>query len=124
MIYQVDWIANSTKKIALEKLDAMDFHVAYPDELLNDTEVNAYYRGIELEGGNFLECKLNASLFMVLKKYSLLRLPVSKYEWNENDNSAAIYPEYGYVFNNIGNYIHIDNIYFLNLRGPTVISLL
>ena len=122
MIYQVDWMANSTKKIALEKLDTMNFHVAYPDELLNDTEVNAYYRGIELEGGNYLECNLNASLFMVLKKYSLLRLPVSKDEWSEHGNAVFIDALYEHLVNNIGNYIRINNIYLLNLRGRTVIS--
>ena len=117
-------MANSTKKIALEKLDTMNFHVAYPDELLNDTEINAYYRGIELEGGNYLEGTLNASLFMVLKKYSLLRLPASKDEWDEHENVVTIDAGYGVLFNNIGNYIQIHNIYLLNLRGLTIISLL
>lgn len=43
MLKQVDWMDGNTRKKALEKAYAMGFHVAYPQELLDDKELNKYY---------------------------------------------------------------------------------
>ena len=113
IINQVGWMEDATRKTALEKLDMMSSHIGYPDELLNDTEVNSYYQGIELAGGNFLECSLNVTLFTVLKKYSLLRTPVNEDEWSDYGNVAVVNGQYGNLLNVIGNYIWIDNIWVI-----------
>ena len=101
---------NATKKSALEKVDMMNSHVAYPDEFWNDTEVDAYYQNIELTGGNFLESGLNVSLFQILKEYSSLRLPADKDDWTLYGNAAVVNAFYSRLHNAISNYILIENV--------------
>ncbi|XP_059176768.1 neprilysin-1-like [Physella acuta] len=49
-----NWLSNSTKLKAKAKLSAMDFNVAYPDSLLDDTNLNAYYANIFKPGYKML----------------------------------------------------------------------
>ena len=100
---------DETKKSALEKVDTMIPHVAYPHQLLNDTEVDAYYQNIELTGGNYLKYTLNLNLFLTLKKYSSLRLPVDKDDWTFYGDVAVVNAFYGHLYNVISNYILIEN---------------
>ena len=46
IIKETTWMSADTMTIALKKLDAMEEHIAYPDELLNNTIVDDYYKGI------------------------------------------------------------------------------
>ena len=46
IIKETTWMSADTMTIALKKLDAMKEHIAYPDELLNNTIVDDYYKGI------------------------------------------------------------------------------
>ena len=89
----------------------MTFHVAYPDELLNDTEVDAYYQSFELTGGNYLESISNLTLFMILKEYSSLRLPVDKDKWTVYGEAATSNAMNKLSYNAISNYILIDNAF-------------
>ena len=114
---------DATKKNALEKIDMMNSHVAYPDELWNDTELDAYYQNIELTGGNFLESSLNVTLFMILKEYSSLRLPAKKDDWTLYVNAAAVNAFYSRLPNAIGNYILTENVFcFITIFGVVSIK--
>uniref|UniRef100_A0A1Y1LW88 Peptidase M13 N-terminal domain-containing protein n=4 Tax=Photinus pyralis TaxID=7054 RepID=A0A1Y1LW88_PHOPY len=42
----VDWMDNVTRSHALEKANAMVPHVAYPDELLSDKEIEGVFEGV------------------------------------------------------------------------------
>ena len=99
---------DATKKIALEKVGKMNPHIAYPDEVLNDTKVNEFYQSVELTGGNFLESVLNISLFDIHKKYSSLRLPVDRDEWTMYGNAAVVNGFYRRIENTIGKYIPME----------------
>ena len=46
IIKETTWMSADTMTIALKKLDAMKEHIAYPDELLNNTIVDDFYKGI------------------------------------------------------------------------------
>ena len=113
---------DATKESALEKADKMNPHVAYPDEVLNDTEVNAFYQSIELTGGNFLESALNVSLLSTLKEYSSLRLPVDRDEWTIYGNAAVVNAFYRPLENTIGKYFSMEVLghNFSNKMSPDI----
>ena len=46
IIKETKWMSADTMKTALKKLDSMKEHIGYPEELLNNTIVDEYYRGI------------------------------------------------------------------------------
>ena len=45
IIKETTWMSVDTITTALKKLDAMKEHIAYPEELLNHTIVDEYYKG-------------------------------------------------------------------------------
>lgn len=47
ILKQVPWMDKHTLKRAVDKLDAMEAHVGYPEELLNDTLVEQYYEKVK-----------------------------------------------------------------------------
>ena len=40
LVEEVDWLSESTKETARNKLDAMIHNIGYPDMVLNDTELS------------------------------------------------------------------------------------
>ena len=111
IIHQVDWIDNTAKNSALEKLNMMRSVIAYPDELLNDTKLNEFYQTIELTKGNFFENYLNVSLFNTLRSYSSLRIPLDRYHWTQVDRGETMSAIYNRVQNFICKYIRFSQKY-------------
>lgn len=48
MLKKIDWMDQATKSKALEKVNAMDSHVGYPQELLDDNVLEKYYSSVRI----------------------------------------------------------------------------
>jgi neprilysin len=46
ILKEVDWMDKKSKENALEKADAIDIKIGYPEWILNDTELNDYYKNV------------------------------------------------------------------------------
>lgn len=46
ILRKVDWMDESTRKNALQKLAAMRKFIAYPDELYDDAKLNEFYKTV------------------------------------------------------------------------------
>lgn len=46
ILRKVDWMDDKTRQSALEKADAMATHIAYPDELLDDSKLGEFYHDV------------------------------------------------------------------------------
>ena len=46
IIAGTEWMDETSRAAALEKLEKIDSYMAYPDWLLDDAEVNDYYGGV------------------------------------------------------------------------------
>ena len=46
IVEEVDWLSESTKETARNKLDAMIHNIGYPDLVLNDTELSQEINGV------------------------------------------------------------------------------
>ena len=103
---------NAMKKDALEQIDRLILFTAYPDELLNDTEINSYYQSLELTGENFLESYLNVSLFRA--RNSPTQIPLDKDKWRIIGTAADVTASYDVDLNVLCKYILIKNVFVPN----------
>ena len=46
IVEEVDWLSESTKETARNKLDAMIHNIGYPDLVLNDTQLSEEINGV------------------------------------------------------------------------------
>ncbi|KAJ8668212.1 hypothetical protein QAD02_009875 [Eretmocerus hayati] len=90
VLNEVDWMDPKTREAAIFKAESITSHVAYPDELLNDTLINDYYADLDLTRGSFLWNSLKVGFFLRSKIYHKLKEPVEKYHWSTYSETADV----------------------------------
>lgn len=80
---QVPWMDEKSRASAIEKANSMQFHIGYPDALMNDTLIDDYYKDLELETGSFLHSMFHIRKFLRDREIMKLRQPVNKNDWIE-----------------------------------------
>ncbi|KZC07350.1 Membrane metallo-endopeptidase-like 1 [Dufourea novaeangliae] len=101
ILKKVDWMDDETRKSALDKAASMSSHIAYPDELLDDTKLEEFYQNLELTTDNYLEGILNLTLFGVEYSFGKLRKPVNKTDWITHGRPAIVNAFYSSIENSI-----------------------
>ncbi|XP_026818159.1 neprilysin-2-like [Rhopalosiphum maidis] len=96
-----DWMDDETRKNALDKANSMTSHIAYPDELLDDCKLNAFYKNLEINEKDFYTSILNLTRFATDYNFSRLRQPVNKSDWVTHSKTAIINAFYSYDENSI-----------------------
>ena len=95
-IKQLDWMSDSTKRMALYKLRSIVVKIGYPDKWKN-------YAGLVVEKvpdkGSYYGNILNASKYQVLEQISKLGKPVDKAAWEMTPQTVNAY--YNPQFNEI-----------------------
>lgn len=81
---RVSWLDDESRTAAIEKANAMKFHIGYPDALANDTILDEYYKDLELQTDSFLHSALHAQKFFNDREIDTLRKPVNKNDWIEH----------------------------------------
>ncbi|XP_031344620.1 neprilysin-2-like isoform X2 [Photinus pyralis] len=125
ILKRVDWLDNTTKNLALEKTLAMVSHVAYPDEILLNKNLEAYYEGLNFTSENYLDMRFRLKLFGRECSAKSLRLPINKTDWTTHADSAVVNAFYRVKENSIqipagilqGAYFSIDRPQFMNYGG-------
>ncbi|MCB0488923.1 MAG: M13 family metallopeptidase [Cyclobacteriaceae bacterium] len=95
-IKQLDWMSDSTKQMALNKLSTINVKVGYPDEWKS-------YAGLQIEKSpeksSYYQNAVNASRFQVRQAINKLGKPVNKKEWQMTPQTVNAY--YNPLFNEI-----------------------
>lgn len=95
-IKQLDWMSDSTKQMALNKLSTISVKVGYPDEWKS-------YAGLQIEKSpektSYYQNVVNASRFQVRQAISKLGKPVNRKEWQMTPQTVNAY--YNPLFNEI-----------------------
>lgn len=81
---EVSWLDDESRVAAIEKANAMKFHIGYPDALANDTILDEYYKDLEVQDDSFLQSALRATKFLSDREINTLRKPVNKNDWIEH----------------------------------------
>jgi putative endopeptidase len=83
-INQLDWMSDSTKLEALDKLDAINVKIGYPDKWRD-------YNTLEIGNLSFFENVRNASLFNYQYNINKIGQPVDKGEWGMTPQTVNAY---------------------------------
>lgn len=90
ILNNVDWMDDETRQSAIKKLKTMTTHIGYPDELMDDSKIENYYRNLEIDENNYLSSILNINIFGTDHKFSKLRKPLNKTDWVTHTNPAIV----------------------------------
>ncbi|XP_065163092.1 neprilysin-2-like isoform X3 [Atheta coriaria] len=101
IVKKVDWMDEKTRQSALEKADSMSTHIAYPDELLDNSKLEEFYQNLELEDGNYMRSILNLTLFGTEFSFRRLRQAVNKTDWITHGRPAIVNAFYSSIENSI-----------------------
>ncbi|XP_060860161.1 neprilysin-2-like [Metopolophium dirhodum] len=75
-----EWMDDRTREKAMDKAKAMTHTIAYPDELLDDSKLNAYYENLEVNDQDYYTSLLNWTKFSTDYEFSKLK-SFNKSDW-------------------------------------------
>ncbi|KAF0289689.1 Neprilysin-2 [Amphibalanus amphitrite] len=101
MLQELSWMDDTTKQRAMEKSDAIEYYIAYPDKLLNETLVAEYYEELSVSDDDYFQNTLNARVFFTNKSFKKLREPVDKKDWKRHSKTAVVNAFYSAQDNSI-----------------------
>ncbi|XP_050527946.1 neprilysin-2-like [Daktulosphaira vitifoliae] len=97
-----EWMDPITKKNALEKAEAIEEFVAYPDELLDYSIVDKYYSKVQLEDdSDYFRSVLQLIKLRCDKSFEKLHTPVNKSDWITHGQAITVNAFYNLVENSI-----------------------
>lgn len=89
ILKNLDWMGESTKNEAIEKLNSMKKLIGYPDELLDDAKLEEYYKDVEITSNNYIDIILNVSKFQLEVEMEQLDKPLIKGDWKRQAGVAT-----------------------------------
>jgi len=98
---QVSWMDAETKRRAKNKLGAIREHVGYPKELLDVSNVDKLYSGLEVDVADFYGNGLRLSVWGTTYYWGKLREKVDKEDWRKHSNPAIVNAFYSAIENSI-----------------------
>lgn len=99
---QVSWMDDESKKAAIGKANAMHFHIAYPNELIDNNKLEEYYRDVELEPDSLIHSVLSIRKSNINRMIRQLRELNNKTNWEKYSSSAEVNAFYTPSENGIG----------------------
>lgn len=105
----VDWMDKQTRNLALAKIEKMEKHIGYPDELVDDNTLNKYYANLTIEKDEYLLSYLKLNQFHVAHVMKKFRLPFNKTDWEMHSNVAIANAYYFWLQNSISKFLQKFN---------------
>lgn len=115
-----DFMDDKTKLSAMEKVNAMASHIAYPDELLDDKKLEEYHKGIDVDPDSLLKSILKINNFYSDYSFNELRLPVNKSDWIAHAAPTFINAYYSFEENSIGEYSNSIFFFLSSIKVPII----
>lgn len=91
-----------TKQIAQKKLSLVKQYIAYPDEILDDEKLDAYYHNIEVHPGSFLKSHLSIEIANVKRSLKGFKHSTKDNSWTHHIDIATANAVYLRSENSIG----------------------
>ncbi|KAK5645943.1 hypothetical protein RI129_004407 [Pyrocoelia pectoralis] len=97
-----EWLDESTRKQAIEKAEAITSYVGYPDALLDDHFLEAYYSKLSVDPQSYLNSMLLLNIFNENQKFSRLHQPSNKVMMVTQSNTMDTNIKYDLIYNTLG----------------------
>jgi len=121
LIHNVPWMMLDTRNRAIEKALSIQKHIAYPEELFDNAQVDDYYKELEISD-SLLMNSIQVKKFLTDKKLRPLREPIDKTDWRTHAKSATVGGYYSRVENSIQLTAGILQDRFFDLERPMYIN--
>ncbi|EDV26135.1 uncharacterized protein TRIADDRAFT_37639 [Trichoplax adhaerens] len=87
----VKWMDPKTAAKANEKARAIISLIGFPDWILNNEKLNAYYSGVIINPNEFFKNTINLRIFLNNKGMALLKTPVDRHRWFMEPSTVNAY---------------------------------
>lgn len=101
ILRDVSWMDEDTTKAAVDKAKALESHIGYPDELLDDQKLIEFHENIEINSESLFTNILNVRKFLRNFDFKLLREPVNKTDWRMHSLPSMVNAQYSPLENSI-----------------------
>lgn len=101
LLFENDWMDSETKHEALKKIRSMHANVAYPNELMNDTKIEEYYKSLRLNETNYLQSAMEIDKLGKTFVCARFHEPVNKTDWVDHSTSTSVNANYNGKTNSI-----------------------
>lgn len=101
ILENVNWMDEETRKSALNKLHSMSTHIGYPDEIMDDSKIEKYYKNLKIDQDNYLASVLNMNVFGTDYAFHKLRQSVNKTDWVAHSRVSIVNAFYSSIENSI-----------------------
>lgn len=97
----VKWMDANTKQRAIRKLESITAVVGFPEELLDNDELDRLYSGLDTNfSGRFLYASIELLAYKQLQLLRKLRIPLSPiFEWQMMAEATSVGPQFYYSEN-------------------------
>lgn len=95
------WMDDRSRIEALKKANAIHFHIAYPNELVDGNKLEEYYHGLELSPDSLLFSVMRIRRFINDHEMSKLRKPVNATDWETHSIPTTVDAFYAMFENSI-----------------------
>lgn len=90
ILSKASWMDEKTRQSAIAKLTAMTAHIGYPDELLDNSVIDAYYKDLQMHENNYFLANLIVSKFESNQKLGVLRKPSNRNDWINYERTTTV----------------------------------
>lgn len=90
VLNESDWIDKETRKEALKKLHAMEAHIAYPAELLDDKPIEEVYKNLKINENNYLHTAILLDIHAKEFYSARFHKPVNRTDWVDHASSTYV----------------------------------
>lgn len=101
ILKEVEWMDDKTRKAAEKKVKAMSTHIGYPDEIMDNSKLEEYYKDLNIDPSTYLESVLSMNKFGSDYAFNKLRKPVNKTDWVTHAKPAIVNAFYSSIENSI-----------------------
>lgn len=81
ILSETDWIDNSTRRLAVKKLESMSLKIGYPDFILNRNKLDEKYANLHIDADKYFENTLNVLKFLNQEEQKKNNFSVNKTIW-------------------------------------------
>src|SRR5271156_4875194 len=81
-LVHLDWMDAETRVLAKDKIAAITDMIGYPDFILNPTELDKKYNGLEISDVDYFGNNIRVNRYTLIKNLEKLNQPVNRTRWS------------------------------------------
>jgi len=125
ILSEIDWMDDETRVRAKEKLRTMKEYIGYPEEILEESNLEELYEKLSVGGESHFYNGINMSVWGTNYAWGKLREKVDKTDWKRHGAPAVVNAFYSSIENSIqfpagilqGNFFGSDRPAYMNYGG-------